>query len=276
MSGTDAADRYLELVKRAVSGLLHERSYALRAWEFEGLRRRVAGRVAARVASLAGRAAGLELVVVRPFDPATEAGPWPVVAETMIGPRRLDHLQRCVETILADRVAGDLIEAGCWRGGAGILMRAALEARGDRTRRVWLADSFAGLPASRHGDERKLRLDGYAELAVPQEEVERAFERYGLLDERVVFLSGWFADTLPALEGEIWALIRLDGDLYDSTRDALAALYPRLSAGGFAVVDDYGALPGCRRAVDEFRATHGVTAPLEWIDGSAVCWRKAA
>jgi O-methyltransferase len=272
----DLADRYLELVKRSVAGELHGRAYGLRAWEFEGRRRRLGGRVAAAAAALAARASAQELTVVRPLRAGDAAGPWPLAGETMIGRTRLDHLQLCVESVLADGVAGDLIEAGCWRGGAGILMRATLAARGDATRQVWLADSFAGLPASAHPADGGLQLDGYSELAVPQEEVARAFERYGLLDERVRFVAGWFADTLPALDAETWALVRVDGDLHDSTQDALAALYPRLSPGGFLVVDDYGALAGCRAAVDDFRAAHGIHEPLEWIDASAVCWRRGA
>jgi hypothetical protein len=274
--GDDFADRYLELLKRSVAGALHGHAYGLRTWEFEGPRRRAGGRVAAAATALAARATGQELTVVRPLAAGFAAGPWPLVGETMIGPARLDHLQRCVETVLADNVPGDLIEAGCWRGGAGILLRATLEARGDRDRRVWLADSFAGLPGTRHPSERGLHLERYAELAVPQEEVERTFERYGLLDERVRFVAGWFEESLPALAEETWALVRIDADLHDSTRDALAALYPQLSPGGFLVVDDHGALAGCRVAVDAFRAEHGVREPLEWIDDSAICWRRTA
>jgi hypothetical protein len=71
---------------------------------------------------------------------------WPLEAETMIGMQRLTSLQQCVETIIAERIAGDLVECGVWRGGACILMRAVLAAYGDETRRVWLADSFAGVP----------------------------------------------------------------------------------------------------------------------------------
>ena len=71
---------------------------------------------------------------------------WPAEAETMIGMQRLTSLQHCVETVLADDVPGDLVECGVWRGGAGILMRAVLSAYEDETRRVWLADSFEGVP----------------------------------------------------------------------------------------------------------------------------------
>src|SRR5436190_5298563 len=115
------ADRYLEIVKRSVAGLLHQEAYALRAWEFESRRKRTAGRIAARVATIAGSLSDQRLVTVRALAPDAPAGAWTLAAETMIGKERLDHLQQSVETVIADGVAGDLIEAGCWRGGAGIL-----------------------------------------------------------------------------------------------------------------------------------------------------------
>jgi O-methyltransferase len=66
----------------------------------------------------------------------------------------------------------------------------------------------------------------------------------------------------------------VDGDLYESTMDALTALYPRLSPGGFCIVDDYGALEACRRAVHDFRASHGIGDPIVPIDWTGVFWRR--
>src|SRR6201999_2172359 len=67
-------------------------------------------------------------------------------AETMLGTRQLDHMQQCIADVIERGVAGDLIEAGVWRGGMTIFMRAALSAHQSRDRKVWVADSFAGLP----------------------------------------------------------------------------------------------------------------------------------
>lgn len=224
-------------------------------------------------------AAGLEVVASAPVDPAVRAVgvDWPVDAETMVGVARLDNLAWCIGRVLADGVPGDLIETGVWRGGATILMRAALKAMGDTDRQVWVADSFAGLPkpdGERYpadaGDEHWTKT----ELAVPVEAVQANFARYGLLDERVRFLVGWFADTLPAAPIEALAVLRLDGDMYGSTIEALDVLYPKLSPGGFCIVDDYGAVPGCRSAVDDYRAAHGIDAPITWVDWTGVWWRK--
>ena len=202
---------------------------------------------------------------------------WPAEAETMIGMQRLTSLQHCVETVLADDIPGDLVECGVWRGGACILMRAVLAAYGDETRCVWLADSFAGLPrpdpANYKADIGTMfhRVPGI--LAVPETEVRANFQRYGLLDDQVRFLPGWFKDTLHDAPIDRIALLRLDGDLYESTIEALDALYPRLSPGGFCIIDDYGLKP-CRQAVMDYRSKHGVSAEIVDIDGGCVLWRK--
>ncbi|ORB61086.1 TylF/MycF/NovP-related O-methyltransferase [Mycolicibacterium tusciae] len=202
---------------------------------------------------------------------------WPAEAETMIGMQRLTSLQNCVETVLAEDVPGDLVECGVWRGGACILMRAVLAAYEDKTRRVWVCDSFAGLPrpdTAKYKADKGLRLDLFAGiLGVPEADVKANFERYGLLDEQVRFLPGWFKDTLPDAPIERIALLRLDGDLYESTIQTLDALYPRLSPGGFCIVDDYS-IPACRQAVAEYRAKQRISAEIIDIDGTGALWRK--
>ena len=203
---------------------------------------------------------------------------WPAEAETMIGMQRLTSLQHCVETALTEDIPGDLIECGVWRGGACILMRAVLAAYGDETRKVWLADSFQGVPRSdpaNYQADKGIRADFAAGiLGVSEAEVRANFERYGLLDDQVRFLPGWFKDTLQDAPIEQIAVLRLDGDLYESTIQALDALYPRLSPGGFCVVDDYQAVKACEQAVTDYRAKHAITAEIVDIDGSGVLWRK--
>lgn len=203
---------------------------------------------------------------------------WPADALTMIGMQRLTSLQRCVETALADDIPGDLVECGVWRGGASILMRAVLAAYGDTTRRVWLADSFAGVPpadSANYKADRGIRLDRAARiLAVPEAEVRANFQRYGLLDDQVRFLPGWFKDTLHTASIDRIAVLRLDGDLYESTIQALDALYPKLSPGGFCIIDDYHAIHACQQAMTDYRASHGISAEIVEIDGTGVLWRK--
>ena len=205
----------------------------------------------------------------------------PQTAHTMIGTLRLRNLRSLTETVLSEKVPGDLIETGVWRGGACILMRAVLKAWQCTDRRVWVADSFAGVPPpdlvnypADRGDVGALYT--FKELAVPLEEVQDNFRKYDLLDEQVQFLRGWFRDTLPGAPVARLALIRLDGDLYESTDVALRSLYSKLSPGGFVIVDDYGAIEACRQAVGDFRAANGISEAIQDIDGSGAFWRKRA
>ncbi len=197
------------------------------------------------------------------------------VAHTMIGRARLDHLHECLDRIAADAIPGDLIETGVWRGGATIFMRAWLMAHGITNRTVWVADSFDGLPPPTLPQDAGVDLSKRTNpfLAIPRAEVEALFARYDLLDGQVRFLQGWFRDTLPTAPIERLALLRLDGDLYESTMDALQALYHKVSPGGFVVVDDYYTNPTCAAAIADFRAARGITAPTTDIDGDALYWR---
>lgn len=195
---------------------------------------------------------------------------------TMIGRKRLDHLHDCLDTILAEGIPGDVMETGVWRGGATIFMRAHLAAHGVRDRTVWVADSFKGLPRPSVKEDVGYDLSKRhcPILAIDEARVRALFERYDLLDDHVRFLPGWFRDSLPAAPITRLALLRLDGDLYESTMDALQALYDKVSPGGFIIVDDYGALPPCRQAVEDFRTARGIDTPLEPIDWTGAAWRK--
>ncbi|HKA39000.1 MAG TPA: TylF/MycF family methyltransferase [Burkholderiales bacterium] len=202
---------------------------------------------------------------------------WPSVAHTMIGSRRLNNVRTLLEQVIVHRVPGDVIETGVWRGGACIMMRAVLEAYAVRNRRVWLADSFEGVPAPKpdlYPADANEKFHEYAALSVPIEQVRRNFSQYGLLDEQVVFLKGWFQDTLPTAPIERLALLRLDGDLYESTIVALRALYDKLSRGGYVIIDDYRVVPACKQAVDDFCAERRLAPEIIEIDGVGVYWRK--
>ena len=215
--------------------------------------------------------------VGNPASPGAEEGlrNYTEFSFTLVGRKRLDHLQGCVDDVLDREVPGDLLEAGVWRGGCCILMRAVLEARSCGDRRVWAADSFSGLPAPETEQDSDYTMDAteLPVLAVTRQEVEENFRRFDLLDEQVRFLPGWFEDSLPDAQTGPLSLLRVDCDLYSSTRTVLETLYPRVSRGGWVIIDDYGILPPCQLAVDEYRAQHGISAEFERIDSHAVCWR---
>ena len=192
-------------------------------------------------------------------------------AETMVGTMQLDNVQFCVTDALQRKVPGDVIECGAWRGGVTILMRAVLRAYGDTERKVWVADSFEGLPDANF--QFDAHWGGRGQMAVSLEEARGNFARYGLLDEQVRFLKGYFNKTLPTAPITKLSVLRADADLYDSQKDVLEHLYPKLSVGGYMIVDDYY-IVGCRRAIDEYRAAHRITEPISQIDGGAVYWQK--
>lgn len=202
---------------------------------------------------------------------------WPSKAHSMIGRRRMNNVRALAENVIFSGVPGDFIETGVWRGGACIYMRAILQTYGVLNRRVWLADSFEGLPPP---DPKAYPADAgdafhtYSDLAVSLDVVKQNFAKYNLLDDQVMFLKGWFKDTLPTAQIERLALLRLDGDMYESTMDALRHLYDKLSPRGFVIVDDYRVVAGCREAVDDFRKLRGIDDLIEEIDGVGVFWQK--
>jgi len=198
------------------------------------------------------------------------------IAHTMIGEKRLDNIKFCIETVLKENVPGDFIETGIWRGGACIFMRGILKAYDVRDRFVWCADSFDGVPEPSLPQDSNLNLSKsfLPVLAVPLDEVQELFQRYGLLDEQVKFLEGWFKDTLSEAPIDKISILRLDGDLYESTMDALNPLYEKVQSGGFIIVDDYESCPPCKAAIIDFRQQNNIEASLKVIDKHSVYWRK--
>ena len=264
---------YLDLMKKCLTRLVFEEKYAPIRPPKLPLRRALWSLIPRLLAT-----GGFELVRKAKFDAARRAigRDLPAEAETMIGIERLDNLQHCVTDVIRQGVPGDLIETGVWRGGSTIFMRAMLKAYDETDRIVWVADSFQGLPrpdAEQYPADAGNGLWEVASLAIPLEEVKGNFDRYGLLDDQVQFLPGWFRDTIPAAPIEQLAILRLDGDLYESTIDVLDHLYPKLAPGGYAIIDDYRLL-SCRKAVDDYRSKHEVREDLIPIDGTAVFWQK--
>ena len=281
-SGSDevctATDLYLDLMKKCLTDSLHERKYY---WPLS----RPKGWIKRAVFDLL-HARGL--LPVRELDTSIreEGGDRPptgrawlevTTAHTLLGLGRLNNLEWCVEDVLKSGVPGDLIETGVWRGGACIFMRAILKARGVRDRKVWAADSFEGLPVAdpeQYPYDLGSTFNQEDGFVVSLDEVRRNFEKYALLDDQVEFVKGWFCETLPKLAGHTWAVIRLDGDMYQSTFEALVNLYPGLSPGGYVIIDDFGAVPACRQAVLDFRQANGINEEMRVIDWSGVYWQR--
>lgn len=206
-------------------------------------------------------------------------GHWPEHAVTMIGMKGLNNIEYVLNTLYSEGVKGDILEAGVWRGGASIFIKKMLQAFNDQTTKVYVCDSFEGLPtpqtdrfAKDHGDTHYLKN---AYLGVGLDEVQANFQKYDALDERVMFLKGWFCDTLtnPSIGG--LKLLRMDGDMYSSTMDILNNLYDKVVVGGFIIIDDYG-LTCCKSAIHDWFAARGVdvASKIQMVNHSIVYFRK--
>jgi hypothetical protein len=194
---------------------------------------------------------------------------------TMLGEHKLDTLRYCVEDCLKNDIDGDIIETGVWKGGATIYFTGILKAHGVTNRKVFVADSFAGLPPpdaekwpQDRGDTHHTRDD----LAIGLEEVQENFRSFNLLLDNVIFIKGFFEDSLPSAKIEKLSVLRLDGDMYGSTMTALEQLYHKLEIGGYLILDDW-LLQGARDALLDFRKNIGIIEPMH-EDYSGVFWQK--
>jgi len=224
-----------------------------------------------------------------PFPSPNTAGPiydsqarelgldWPSQAFTMIGLKRLRNICDLLETAIKTKIAGDFVETGVWRGGACIMARAVLNAYAIADRKVVLCDSFEGLPPpdpEKYPSDSGSECHTYTALSVPLETVKKNFSRFHLLDDQVVFIKGFFRETMANVPSRQIAILRLDGDMYESTIDPLNHLYDRISYGGWVIVDDYHVIPAAKQAVHDFLDSKGIKAKIEEIDGTGVFFRK--
>lgn len=201
---------------------------------------------------------------------------WPDNAETMIGYERLTNLEKCLFECIENKIDGDFIETGVWKGGACIFAKYIINLN-NSNKKVFVADSFEGLPAPNnelYPQDKTSNHHLIDVLKVSLEDVMYNFKKYDLLDDGVIFLKGWFKDTLINIKQEQkFCIIRLDGDMYESTMDALENLYPKLTKGGYIIIDDFCLNP-CVEATNDFRKKYGITTPILHADFTGVYWKK--
>ena len=271
------SDLYIELLKKVLTASIYNES----AWSIKtkaAIRqgrplRNLGNRIRNFIIELF-RKQSLLIVKVKPYNSKErdEGIYCPIIGFTMVGHKRLDNVQACIEDVLKKNITGDFIETGAWRGGTTIFMRAILKIRGVTDRKVWVADSFEGMPVPKNNMDGN-DLSHIDSLSVSLDTVKSNFEKFDLLDDQVVFLKGWFCDTLPDAPIEKIAILRLDGDLYHSTMDSLTNLYEKVSKGGYVIVDDYYSWPACKQAVTDFLQQRNLSPTLIDIDSSAVYWQ---
>eukprot|EP00208_Stichococcus_sp_RCC1054_P003434 CAMPEP_0206144554 /NCGR_PEP_ID=MMETSP1473-20131121/24455_1 /ASSEMBLY_ACC=CAM_ASM_001109 /TAXON_ID=1461547 /ORGANISM="Stichococcus sp, Strain RCC1054" /LENGTH=322 /DNA_ID=CAMNT_0053540401 /DNA_START=55 /DNA_END=1023 /DNA_ORIENTATION=+ len=250
------SELYLATVAKSVTGILLETPYY---FPFEGAE----DKSKAEPFNAGRRAEGLD---------------WPVYGLTMTGLMRIENIKSLLDDVLDNKVPGDFAECGVWRGGASLFARAVFAARGVTNRKVHVVDSFAGLPTATNKKDNDLwsRLNY---ISVPQEEVRRHFEAYNLLDEQVSFTKGFFRYSLPTLRQRVpdlkLSVLRLDGDMYESTMDALFNLWDTLSVGGYMIIDDW-MIDVCQQAINEFYKMHDSDFKPIMIDRGAAYIKKTS
>lgn len=271
----DFAQEYLTLLKQSLTASIYpESAYRIRECSARMTINSILCRAALRFVSFFGYG----LIELRKFNPALrDVGmDWPLCGYTMIGHKRLDNVQFAIETVLKESVPGDIVECGVWRGGCTIFMRAILKMNRVTNRTVWAVDSFEGMPKPKpalFAADKGWDLSYSKYLSVSLEGVKESFAKFNLLDDQVRFIKGWFKDTLPSAPIKQIAVLRADGDLYESTTQILENLYHKVSPGGFVIIDDYVAWPPCGLAVEDFRRKNNIKSPIEQIDGFAIYWR---
>lgn len=245
---------------------------------------------------------------------------------TLIGPKRLDNIEQAIKHIITNQIEGDILEAGCWRGGALLYLKACLHVYEPQSKRVvYGADLFPesqsivnncwylyvikalmrcypvlpkslqkrlvnsimeSFPNENYSEQTIAKVRFFCKQLsyIPKRDMNKtsrddlieAFKRYQLADDNVQLYQGWFDQSFPLLDKKIdrLALLRVDADFYQSTLQTLEQFYPKLAQEGICIIDDYGGFDECKRAVDEYRNQHNITAPMQSVDGICYSWKK--
>lgn len=187
--------------------------------------------------------------------------------------QRLNSLIDMMTYIKDNNINGDFLEAGAMRGGACMVMKAFCN-ENKLNKKVFVADSFKGFPISKITEESYVNNTTFPFVIVSEEECKNNFRRYNLLDDDVIFIKGFFNESLPQADINNLSILRIDCDMYQSTLDVLENLYDKVSENGFIIIDDYGDFPFCKKAVDLFRQNLNTPKQLFWVDDQCVYWQK--
>lgn len=219
---------------------------------------------------------GVRLARWSRFDPAKRKDglDWPIHAETMVGLERLNQLHQALDTIEEEKIPGNILEAGVWRGGAMIFVAQYLNVWQLSGRKVFACDSFQGLPRA----QKEFPVDegdtwhSYDYLSVSLEQVQENFASYMVPMDNVVFVKGFFSESLENLDCGPLAILRMDGDMYSSTTQTLHQLFDKVSEGGFVIIDDWQ-LEGARKAVRDFLEARSLDPHIHEIKGAGAYFR---
>ncbi len=190
---------------------------------------------------------------------------------TMIGLRRLDNLEYCIQQVVTNKIPGAIVEAGVWKGGACIFANACLQQL-QETRNIYVCDAFKGIfPKPTNEMDEWTEKNDFSPLSVSLDKVQENFRKFSLLTPNVIFKEGWFSDTLPSITEPV-AILRIDGDTYQSTMDTLI-LEPQVPSGGYIIMDDWAIASSQKAFLDYFKGavTEKDVIP---VDSLSVFWKK--
>ena len=224
------------------------------------------------------RALSYTLYVDKVQDDFVRGHTWPKHAISMGGVDAMWNVANLTEKVISAPVEGDFVEAGVWKGANGIIARKLFDAADDATRTVWCLDSYAWLPPPDErykkdsGDKHHTYAKRHPVLRVDLNDVSSIYRRFGIdvSDASQVggtkLVKGFFNETAPKVAGMVRhiAILRLDGDMYQSTWEVLIAMYGKVSLGGYVIIDDYG-LRGAKGATDDFRKCARISAPFHFF-----------
>lgn len=199
---------------------------------------------------------------------------------SMGGWRALENAFEITSLVEKKGIEGALVECGVAEGGTAAMMALTNQKLGSLKRMKWFFDSYEGLPEPTAEDYEAGKaghfirpLNKGACLGTIEQVSELMFHKLQLPRDEVHLVKGWFQDTVPAHRERIGAIavLRLDGDWYESTKIPLENFYGQISIGGYVIIDDYATCFGSRKATDEFRTEKRITTPLR-PDGRGGVW----
>ena len=238
------------------------------------------------------RGLSYQMYVDRVEDDFVKGHSWPQHAVSMGGIDAMWNVANLTEMVTHKQIPGDFVETGVWKGANGIIARKLFDAAGEWTRNVWCMDSFEWLPppSAKFAKDKGDKHHSYAALnpvlRADVNAVANIYRRFGIdvndASQHVRFIKGYFNETAPMVARQVdqIAILRLDGDMYQSTWEVLVALYEKVSVGGYVIIDD-NTLAAGQAAIDfrncaHIRAPYVYFLPANSIFGpkGKIYWRK--
>lgn len=187
----------------------------------------------------------------------------------------IDLMEECIKTIVNEKIEGDIIEAGVWKGGMGMWIQNLLNYYNDK-RTLWLFDTYGKFPESSYDKDRKIHP--ITEYLFSEKyninDVKINFEKFNLLDNNIKFIIGEFKNTIPITDISKISILRLDSDYYDSTMLILEKYYNNISKGGYVIIDDYNnEYLAAKEAINDFRKKYNIKNPIINKGYGYVYWR---